>query len=435
MRVLLVTHRYPPFGVTGVERVAEQTAESLQAGGDEVTVLTKRETAAPPFPILERTQRRGVAVTMISGGGHLHGRFPRFAPALERLFEQVLLEVDPDVVLASHLLDHSPGYVSIARRWGVPVILELHDYYAVCELARLERRWGGLCRGPEGGHACAVHCFPEQPQTDQRWALRTHMFRRALELSTALIAPSRFVEDYFRAAFGPSLPPLHVIGNGVDVRADRPRRLAADDPLSVGYIGTVIPHKGVHVLIDALRLARLPAARLLLFGGVVGPYLEKVLEGADRIENLECRAFGQFDPAQLPMLLDEVDVLVVPSLSWETYSLVIREAYACGVPVIASRIGALPEGVREGENGLLFEPGSASSLAAHLQTLSVDRSRLQALRDGIRPTDWLTVEERTNRLRALITEVLADRAHLAPNSSDLTELSILRDALDEVPAA
>ena len=81
MRILLVTHRYPPFGVTGVERLSEQTALTLTAAGHEVTVLTRRRRAAPPLPTLRRTAQRGVIVLMIAGGGSSIGRFPEAGAA------------------------------------------------------------------------------------------------------------------------------------------------------------------------------------------------------------------------------------------------------------------------------------------------------------------------------------------------------------------
>lgn len=428
MRVLLVTHLYPPFGLTGVERVAEQTALSLTADGYEVTVLTRRESGAPPIPKIERMQRNGIDVVMLSGGGPLHGRFPKLAPALDRLFERTLLELEPEVVLISHLINHSPGYVAIAHSWDVPVVLELHDYYMACEQARLQRRSGELCRGPEGGKACAVHCFPEQSRTLERWALRTAIFRQAIEQADALITPSGFVADYFRELFGPNLPPLHVIGNGVDtkpiVRSPRPD----DEALSIGYIGAVTPHKGVHILVDALRQARLPKARLTLFGVITQPYFTNLLEAVEKIENLEFRAYGGFDPAELPALLGGVDAVVVPSMWWETYSIVLREALACGIPVIASRLGALPEAVRDGENGLLFHPGSSRELATILHALDSDRDQLDALRSGIRQSDWISVDERMSQVRAVLRGVV-DHAPAAAETREHDELTLLRDAL------
>jgi len=185
----------------------------------------------------------------------------------------------------------------------------------------------------------------------------------------------------------------------------------------------------VHVLVDALRTARLGKVKLSLFGVTVEPYVSELLRDAEDIENLELRAFGSFEPAHLPGLLSDVDVVVVPSIWPETYSIVIREAFACGIPVIASRLGALPEGIRDGENGLLFEPGSTVGLAAILRMLDSERSRLDALRNGIRETDWITTRERTDQLRALLSEVVAKRPASSQASSELIELAVLRDFL------
>ena len=208
MRLLLVTHRYPPFGVTGVERVAEQTAEKLTAARRRGHCPDQAANRRRRLPRDSSGASIGASMSwMIAGGGPLHGRFPKLAPALERLFERTLLDVQPDIVLMSHLIDHSPGYVSIARRWNVPVVLELHDYYLACEQARLQRRSGDLCHGPEGGSACATHCFPEQAKSVARWALRTHMFRRAARPGGRSRRPVSFRRRAISAdAFGSDLP-------------------------------------------------------------------------------------------------------------------------------------------------------------------------------------------------------------------------------------
>ena len=436
MRILLITHRYPPLGVTGVERLSEQTALALTAAGHQVTVLTRDDAQTPPFPTLRRTAQRGVSVAIIAGGGSLIGLFPKHAPLLERLFERTLLEVAPDVVLISHLINHSPTYVSIARRWGVPVVVELHDFYIACERAHLQRVSGELCDGPEGGKACATYCFPQGPRALERWALRSHLFRHALEQADALICPTRFVENYFRRISRPPMPSLHVIGNGVDVGPPSPVcARPPDGRLHLAYVGVIAEHKGIHVLLEAVRLARLPSVRVTLIGDYYPPYLRELRSTAERIESLELRGYGRFEPVELPTLLADVDAVIVPSLVWETYSIVTHEAMACGVPVIASRLGALPEAVRHGQNGLLFAPGSAVDLATLLQMIDADRGLLKALRAGIRPTDWITVGQRTRALESVLEMVANRTPPVASDMPELEELSILRDSLVEGSAS
>jgi glycosyltransferase involved in cell wall biosynthesis len=405
VRVLLVCHGYPPHGVAGVERLTAQTATALIARGHEVTVLTRRPSAAPPTLALEREVRGGVPVVSIAGAGSTFERFPGYESSLEGIFQRMLVETEADVVLATHLLHHSPGYVGIAHRWGIPVVLELHDFFAACPRAHLQRRSGELCDGPDGGAACATHCFADQRDAELRWALRAQSFREAVRSADAVLCPSRFVADAFEPLRDGSQ--IDVIGNAVAdfgpvLRADRPTRA----PLRLASIGVTVEHKGFQVVVEALRRAALPAARYTILGLAVSPQDRTLYREAERIPGLELRLFGGFEPQHLPALLADVDMLVVPSLVAETYSIVVREAFACGLPVIASRIGALPDAIREQENGWLFEPGDASGLAALLQSLNADRTQIRRAAEGIEPDDVMTVGARTDRIEALLEQVV-----------------------------
>ncbi len=432
MRILLVSHRYPPFGFSGVERLSEQTATALTAAGHEVTVLTRREAAAPPVAELQPSRRNGVRILTLAGSGRLQGRFPGPQRRMERMFERTLLEVSPDVVLISHLMGHSPLYVAIAQRWRIPVVLELHDFYLACERAHLDRVSGELCDGPEGGRACAQHCFDDADGV-QRWSLRSHLFRTALEQADATVCPSEFVATYFQRTAALERRPT-VIGNGVDFPAGSRTRRPDDTPsapprqLRLACVGMVAPHKGVHVAIEALREARLPSVRLTLFGGLVTEYFRCLRKAADEVPNLELLAFDAFDPKDLPFLLGDVDAVIVPSLVWETYSIVSREALALGIPVIASRIGALPEAIRDRENGWLFTAGSSSELAGVLHQLALNPGRLAGARDAIRPTDWISTGERVRALCALLEEVIA-RGAREGERFEVEELDGLRAGL------
>jgi glycosyltransferase involved in cell wall biosynthesis len=435
MRVLLVSHGYPPFELTGVERVTERTARALTAAGHSVTVLSRRTTPAPTLPSMERSRYQdGVDVVMISGGGMAPGPFPGFQDRLERIFERLILELLPDVVLIGHLTTHSPEYICIAHRWRIPVVMELHDFYMVCQRAHLERPSGDLCEGPEGGRACARHCFPDQTDALGRWALRTLLFRLALDRADALVCPSEFVANYFRA-LGLPHEQVQVIPNGIPF-TERPLlenyasvARSCEEPLQLASLGPVTPHKGAHVVVEALRKARLPAVRYMLFGALAQPYTQRLRKSAERIDGVELRTYGVYDPSSLPQLLANVDAVIIPSLVWETFSIVAREAMACGVPVIASRLGALSEAVREGENGLLFTPGATSELAGLLQRLDADRSALARLSDGIRPTDWITIGERTRKLEKVLKTVCVSNVEWDRRKAEEPDMKALRTLL------
>jgi glycosyltransferase involved in cell wall biosynthesis len=426
MRVLLVCHRYPPLGVAGVERLTQQAAEELARRGHEVTVLTRRATEAPSFS-LERRTEAGVQIVSVAGGGHDFGRFPVHEPALERLFERMLAELSPDAVLATHLMHHSPGYVAAAHRWRVPFVLELHDFFMLCPRAHLQRKSGDLCDGPEGGAACAVHCFGDQRQAQLRWALRSGSFAEAVRTADAVPAPSRYVAERFAERRDGGWP-IEVVPNGIadfgsPVREERDPAA----PLHLASVGITVEHKGFRVAAEALRLAGIPA-RYTVFGIQMEPEARHLRETAALAPNLELELFGEFSPAQLPTLLAGVDAVVVPSIVPETFSIVAREAFACGIPVIASEIGALPEAIRPDDNGWLFPPGDAIGLATLLQELHADPARLRRTAAGIRPDDVTSIADRIDRVEALLRRAISDLAAGGARRHE-PELGLMREAL------
>lgn len=405
MKILLVSHSYPPLGVAGVERLTAQTAEELSRRGHEAVVFTRDAGELPRTLDLRRDVRAGVPVVTMVGGGSTFERFPVYEPIQDRIFERVLTEIEPDVVLITHLLGHSPGYVEVAHRWGIPVVLELHDFYIKCPRAHLERRSGELCDGPENGKACARHCFGDQPESTLRWALRARSFGDALRSADAVLAPSPYVAAAFAAERG-DYGAIEIIENSVAPFGPiLHEESVPGGPLRLASIGVTVKHKGFETVVEALRLSQIPRAVYTIHGVALPPLSHEMQRAADNIPGLTLRLANGFVPGHLPALLADADAVVVPSVVPETYSIVAREAFALGIPVIASRIGALPEVIRQGENGWLFEPGDATDLAVLLRRLHDEPELLRRARAGIRSDDVTTVEERTDQVESLLHSV------------------------------
>jgi len=154
-----------------------------------------------------------------------------------------------------------------------------------------------------------------------------------------------------------------------------------------GFVGSIVPHKGVDVLLSAARSLGVEPVLIGAAPEGVPPGVRWLGElGHDRIED----AFA------------EMDVLVVPSLVPESFSLVAHEAQALGIPVVASRIGALPELVQDGVNGLLVSPGDVRGLTRALRRLSSPQEVLR-LQAGARAP--LAPREHARRLEILYTEL------------------------------
>jgi glycosyltransferase involved in cell wall biosynthesis len=428
MKVLLVSHGYPPIGVAGVERLSAQTAEELTRRGHEVTVLTRQVSPAPTTLALRRDYRAGVPVASIVGLGAPVGSFPGDEAVLKGIFERMLVELSPDVVLITHLMHHSPGYVEIAQRWNVPVMLELHDFYMLCPRAHLQRVSGELCGGPEGGLACARHCFPEDIDGELRWALRSRSFADALAAADTVLAPSRYVVDAFAERRGRNRP-IEIVANAVADLGPVLRTPPVGGTLRLASVGVTVEHKGFGVVVEAIRRAGVPSVSYTILGIPLAPLAEEMQRSGDAIPGLELRLAGPYAPSHLPALLAEADVLVVPSIVPETFSIVIREGFACGMPVIASRIGAMPDAIRPGDNGWLFEPGDATGLALLLHDLHENPALIERAKAGIRPTDFQSVAARTDRVEAMLTELTGSRHAGEAAAAPESEVGLMREAL------
>ena len=154
----------------------------------------------------------------------------------------------------------------------------------------------------------------------------------------------------------------------------------------IGFVGDLIPRKGVDLLLRAL--ARLSALDWRLLIGGTGPAEGQLKELAGRLGIANrCLFLGMVRHEDVGMIFSASDIVVVPSWA-EPFGLVAPEAMACGAAVVASNVGGLGETIRDGVNGLLFPVGDPQALAVCLETLLQEpelRSRLTraALEDSL----------------------------------------------------
>jgi glycosyltransferase involved in cell wall biosynthesis len=265
--------------------------------------------------------------------------------------------------------------------------------------------------------------------------MRTAYFQRLLTMVEQVICPSHYVANYF-TQFADRTARIQAIPNGVLVEPSpiEPGLLATPQErgqLNLAYLGAVVPHKGIHVLLDALALAGLERTQVVVFGQVGDPaYAHRLRAQAERIPGLALRFYGAYEPDELPHLLYDVDSVVVPSTWPETFSLVTREALVQGIPVLASRLGALTEAIRDGENGFTFDPQRPEELAGQLRQLMHDADLLPRLRAGARATEMMTMAQHAEAINAVYRQVL-DGGHAEhwARPGALQETEFQRDAL------
>jgi glycosyltransferase involved in cell wall biosynthesis len=179
---------------------------------------------------------------------------------------------------------------------------------------------------------------------------------------------------------------------------------SAGGPLRIGYVGSLVWHKGVHVLIGALQRLGSERAQLSVHGDPA-PDPGYAADLRAQSSGLSVRFQGPFEPAHGAEVYGNLDVLVVPSLWLENSPLVIHEALMAGVPVVGSEIGGIPGLIRHEVNGLLVQPGSVDALAGALDRLAADRGLLDRLRQA--PHAVKSIEDDAAEWEARYAQVVA----------------------------
>jgi glycosyltransferase involved in cell wall biosynthesis len=453
VRILFTVHQFLPEHYAGTEMMTLALAGELKARGHEPHILAAKRSIPgsdiAPGEVVDY-EVDGIPVRRVGrpreGAGRPYALEYRNRTMAERT-RQYVEEIKPDLVHVMHLQGLSASVIPVFKEFNLPVLYMPTDYWAVCPVVDLRRHDGAMCTGPELHHC--VQCLvsrqpPSRARTLLRWtpdwvlravgkvagtdlARRSHTLRqvRALRerpaelrariaLVDRVMTQSRFVRDILMRN-GVAVDGIEVSPYGIDARhiSRVPRDPGVPRPLRIGFIGTLAPHKGCDVLIQAFR--QLPSeldATLTIHGSLERfkrfvKLLRELAEGDERITFA-----GPFPASEAGRVLSELDVVVVPSRWYENAPLVIHEAFSAGVPVVATNLGGMAEAVEAEKNGLLFELEDATDLARQLRRLGEEDGLLDRLRAGTEPAK--TIQEEADEMEALYASLLSENGRSRP---------------------
>lgn len=266
---------------------------------------------------------------------------------------ELIQSFKPDVIHVHNTMPLiSPSIYWAAARAGVPIVQTLHNFRLMC-LSALYLREGRICED------CAGHlpwrgvvrkCYRESTAASAVLAGMLTLHRGLGTYRNKIsryIALNNFCRDKFIEG---GLPADRIVVKPNFVDAPSPTEQLRHGFLFVGRLSV---EKGVSSLAEAIEL--LPAAHVSIAGD--GPQ-ETILNNLQRV-----RLLGRLGREAVLAVMNQSVAVIVPSICYETFGMVVIEAFACGTPVIASRIGALADIVTDGETGLLFETGNPRDLA------------------------------------------------------------------------
>ncbi len=367
-KILLCANAYPPNFIGGAELIAHYQALEMRRRGCDVQIFAGDPNAHAKRHSIRTDHYQGLTVHRVC----LHPRdysfeFDNFSHAtVEAHFEAVLKAYNPDVVHFHNIVGLSVGLVHLAKRRGIRTVVTLHDHWGFCFKNTLMKRENEICSDYTKCAECRASisndlgdCIPVRLRSD-------FMALQLAEVDTFITPSTYLAEAYIGAGF--PREKFQVIWYGIDVRHFSERRKS--DPRGtvrftfIGYLGR---HKGVHTLLEALSLfGDKSKIRVNLVGeGDQLPLYKQMVremgwEGSVRF-------WGKVDNTKLDQVYEETDVIILPSVWPENQPVSITEAMAARRPVIASRMGGIPELIEDGRSGYLFDAGDAIQLAARMK--------------------------------------------------------------------
>jgi glycosyltransferase involved in cell wall biosynthesis len=432
MKILLAIHHFPPRYTGGAELRALRTAQAMQDLGYEIQVVCVEaiDVGSTNGVVVQKQEYEGVMVHRIS--------FDLSATPSPFLFEydnqwigdylrKFCQDWKPDGLhlFSGYLM--SGRVLLVAEELKIPAILSLTDYWFLCRKINKLTVDGEICPIINTPADC-VNCYlrekrryqlfhrywpkglayycAKQKKLIKAFQSRKKFLHHAFEQVSIAISPSEFVRSSLIDSGFAASQIIHSRQGCVacpEPFSKSPKQSSGQ--LKIGYIGQLAYHKGVHVLYEAVKLLPNAPIEVQLYGNLEKfPDYVKELQGLGK-KDQRLKLMGNFPREQLSKIMEQLDIVVVPSIWYENSPNTILEAFAHQVPVIASDLGGMSELIRPEVNGLLFAPGDAADLARKIQKLLDTPEVLLSMTTGISPVR--TFSQEIDHLEEIYQQVLS----------------------------
>lgn len=421
-RILLALHQFFPRFYTGTETLTLEVAKELQTRGHYVAIVCVEPTTpdypGPEKPELQHTFYEGIPVWRIFTGPEVslveRLEYESNDERLVPFIENILLKEKPDIVHAFHLMHLTLSFVEVVKRADIPFYFTTTDFWLLCPTFQLLKYNQHVCSKPDplSCFKCLLALYMKGIASPPKSILLCFRFprvaallnsttrscqrilkerikrnHRIFEMMDGVFWSNEFLQNIFND--NKYTTTYHnIIKFPVPQKANNLFELPLaqeSSVLRVAFIGTLNPSKGPQVAIKAVtKLNPSIPVQLNIWGAAMSARFEEELR---RSANMDSRIVfcGTFPQEQFFEVLNDIDVLVIPSLWYENTPLTALSALAARRILIASDLGGLSSLVDNGRNGYLFPPGDSLALSRILAKLAKDKSELSVFAENIDP--------------------------------------------------
>lgn len=394
-RVLVISHGHPDFSLGGGEIAAYNLFKGYSASSrvQHAAFLAAHDAGRGPSGIITRHKDNEWLWEHFNPDYFFMSSSNRYT--LLRDFSRFLNYFRPTIVHLHHYWPFGLEFLKTIKDLlpDSVVCLTLHEMQAICvNNGQMVKRHGSNLCNKESFYEC-MQCFPEF-SLEQFW-LRKRSYMTYFDYIDLFVSPSHFLRQRY-AEWGVDPVKIKVIENGhppvkQGIKPPASNESSLHPKSRFGYFGQINPYKGLDVLLQAIESlgSNAKGLQLLLHGANLQKqskdFQRKIQTRIARLQKLDVvYNRGSYRPEEVHRLMKNVDWVVVPSIWWENSPMVIQEAFAAGVPVIASNIGGMAEKVRHGVDGILVQPGDISAWAKALMQASSMTVEWDSLKNNIK---------------------------------------------------
>ncbi|MDI9624712.1 MAG: glycosyltransferase family 4 protein [Methanothermobacter sp.] len=397
MKICFISTLYPPAIIGGAEIVAQKTADNLSKKGHQVSIITTSKNRKIRKEIINNIKIYRLPLNIYSitefRKQHIIKRalwhlIELFNVSAYIKIKRILEKEAPDLV---HIHDYKGLSVlsfKAVKDLNLPLIFTAHDYTPICIRSNLLNGKGQICKNKK--LPCKIYSRVRKFIIDHK--------------PDVIIAPSKFVLEKLESEGLFKNSRKIVIPNPTEPKNENSEKTY--DIIDILFVGSLSKHKGPDILIQSFKKVKGDNLRLHIVG--TGPCLDKLKKLAGKDKRIIFHGFLRGE--KLMDMYKMANVTVVPSIWYDNSPMVIYESFMCSTPVIASRIGGIPELVKDGYNGFLFEPGSVDELTKILNEISENPMILKKLeKNAHKSSKKYDIKRHINSLEKIYTGLIEER--------------------------
>ena len=400
MKILLVVHTFLPKYIGGTEVCVFELAKEFIRKGHKVIVFCTDPLSSKKEGVIDSVKYRGIDVIAVNKNIKMNLSFSDTYSDNKVIlpFSKIIESFKPDVIHYHHFMHLSIEMVNIGKKYKIPQVYTLHDFWLQCIMHQRITTRGELCRSfdEEKCSQCLSDIMNVGSLEDTPFDLKELMkspnkskfigialkklysrnlcklkfiknkgtylsiikqrnisIRKAISKIDLLIFPTKFL--YHEFLLWEIKPNKFILSSdGIDTKKFLNFKRMKSNEVSFGYIGSIVKNKGLDMILKAWPKLDKGNYSLKIYGGlsVDKKYSQYILNLSKNLKNI--KFLGTFPSDKISEVYSKIDVLIVPSRWFENAPLVIRNALQTKTPIIAVNLGSIPELVFDGKNGKLY---------------------------------------------------------------------------------